>query len=117
MRILFVLPLLAFASMCPAAKESAENIQATQPPEDGFYLKRLDFEGIPIKAHVDVSDEALAAAKARLAMMLDKLPGVRRRLRDAGAELHIIGKKSGHLRPAGAPPSQRQAIRQDPNRG
>ena len=29
------------------------------PPEQGFFSKRLDYEGIPIKAHADVADEAL----------------------------------------------------------
>ncbi len=39
-----------------------------------------------------MADEALFQARARLAMMLDKLPSVCRRLQKAGAELHIIGR-------------------------
>jgi alpha-glucosidase len=65
---------------------------AIEPPEHGFYSKRLDYEGIPIKAHKDVSDEAIHQARQRLAMMLGKLPGVRWNLKQAGAELHVIGK-------------------------
>ncbi|HEV2971711.1 MAG TPA: hypothetical protein VGY55_17165 [Pirellulales bacterium] len=74
--------------------DSGQNskIQAIDPPERGFYSKLLHYDGIPIKAHADVSDEALIQAKARLAMMLEKLPAVRHNLRTAGAELHIIGK-------------------------
>jgi hypothetical protein len=67
-------------------------IRAIEPPERGFYLKLLDYDGIPIKAHADVSDEALIQARARLAMMLEKVPAVRQNLRTTGGELHIIGK-------------------------
>ena len=70
----------------------AVKIGALDPPEQGFFSKLLDYEGIPIKAHKDVSDEALHQARARLAMMLDKLPDVRRRMAKAGAQLHIIGR-------------------------
>ncbi len=69
-----------------------EQIVLIDPPEQGFFSKRLDYEGIPIKAHRDVADEALWAGRQRLEMMLDKVPSVRRRLRAAGAELHIIGR-------------------------
>jgi len=69
-----------------------EGIRAIDPPEQGFYSKLYDYDGIPIKAHKDVSDEALIQARGRLAMMLDKLPNVTANLRAAGAELHIIGK-------------------------
>ncbi|MBM3882869.1 MAG: zinc-dependent peptidase [Verrucomicrobia bacterium] len=67
-------------------------IMAIDPPEGGFYAKRLDYEGIPIKAAAEVVDEALFAARDRLALMLEHLPSVRARLRAAGAELHIIGR-------------------------
>ena len=77
-----------------AAGRSAETreIVPIDPPEKGFFSKRLDYEGIPIKAHQCVADEALHQARARLAMMLDKLPDTRCRLEKAGAELHIIGR-------------------------
>jgi hypothetical protein len=74
------------------ANRPAGEIRPLNPPEGGFYSKVLDYDGIPIKAHKDVSDEALYEAKARLSMMLDKLPTVRANLRSAGAELHIIGR-------------------------
>jgi hypothetical protein len=75
----------------PAAAADGE-IVAIDPPEKDFFYKRLDYEGIPIKAHKDVADEALYAAKSRLSTMLGNLPTVRQHLRDARAELHIIGR-------------------------
>ena len=62
------------------------------PPEKEFFSKRLDYEGIAIKAPAEVVDEALFEAHARLSMLLKNLPAVRENLRDAGAELHIIGR-------------------------
>jgi hypothetical protein len=69
-----------------------EKIVLIDPPEKDFFSKKLDYEGIPIKAHKDVSDEALFAAKSRISMMLKNLPAVREKLRKAKAELHIIGR-------------------------
>jgi hypothetical protein len=69
-----------------------DKIIAIDPPEKDFFSKLLDYEGIPIKAPKEVADEALFAAKARLSMMLVNLPEVRSSLRQAGAELHIIGR-------------------------
>ncbi len=68
------------------------SIQAIDPPEGGFFAKRLDYEGIVIKAPTNVVDEALFAAYGRLSMMLTNLPTVRAKLKAAGAELHIIGR-------------------------
>ncbi len=67
-------------------------VMTLDPPEQGFFAKRLDYEGIPIKASAVVVDEALFAAHGRLSMMLSNLPSVRVNLRQAGAELHIIGR-------------------------
>jgi hypothetical protein len=67
-------------------------IELLSPPEHGFYSKLLEYEGIPIKAHQDVADEALWQARQRLSMMLSNLPAVRANLRLAKAELHIIGR-------------------------
>jgi hypothetical protein len=67
-------------------------ITIIDPPESGFYAKRLDYEGILIKAPTNVVDEALFAARDRLSMMLSNLPNVRVKLHAAGAELHIIGR-------------------------
>jgi len=79
----------ALASDSPSTQGAIRNID---PPEKGFYSKLFDYDGIPIKAHKDVADEALIAARDRLAMMMDKLPNVRENLRAAHAELHIIGR-------------------------
>lgn len=67
-------------------------ITTIDPPEAGFFAKRLDYLGIVIKAPTNVVDEALFAARERLAMMLTNLPSVAAKLRKAGAELHIIGR-------------------------
>ena len=63
-----------------------------EPPEREFFSKRLDYDGIPIKAHVVVSDAALYAARDRLEALLKHLPRIRARLVAAGVELHIIGQ-------------------------
>lgn len=88
---------LLLAGLAPAwtdeATRSAETVIARiDPPEHGFYAKRLDYDGIAIKASTNVVDDALVAARDRLSMMLGDVPGVRARLREAGAELHIIGR-------------------------
>jgi hypothetical protein len=82
----------ASASYASACREGAAQITVLDPPEHGFFSKRLEYEGIPIKAHADVVDEALWAAHERLSRMLTNLPSVRARLRTAGAALHIIGR-------------------------
>lgn len=90
-----MLPLLFESSELFANGHSETNppaIAVINPPERGFFAKRLDYDGIPIKASSDVVDAALFAARDRLAMMLSNVPSVRMRLREAGAELHIIGR-------------------------
>jgi hypothetical protein len=72
--------------------QRADRITILDPPEKDFFSKLLEYDGIAIKAHKDVSDEALFAARDRLAMMLGNLPAVRANLRKAKAELHIIGR-------------------------
>ncbi|HUD83329.1 MAG TPA: hypothetical protein VMQ67_07490, partial [Candidatus Saccharimonadales bacterium] len=62
------------------------------PPENDFFSKAIYFQGIPIKSSKEVVDEALVAARDRLAIMLTNLPGVCENLRSAHAELHIIGR-------------------------
>ncbi|MGD0517414.1 MAG: hypothetical protein ABSA26_07755 [Thermoguttaceae bacterium] len=69
-----------------------DKIIVVDPPEKKFFSKVLDYQGIPIKAHKDVADEALFAARDRLSAMLVNLPDVRLSLHKAGAELHIIGR-------------------------
>ncbi len=97
-----LIALLLFNSLClvisfddcqaPSKPAIEDNVMPIDPPEKGFFSKRLDYNGIPIKAHEVVSDEALFAAKRRLATLLDKIPVAAENLKDAGAELHIIGK-------------------------
>ena len=72
--------------------DAKAEIQRISPPEKDFFSKRLDYRGIPIKAHEVVSDDAMREAWQRLDMMLLPQPGVVARLVKAGAELHIIGK-------------------------
>ena len=71
-------------------------IQVVDPPEKDFFSKRLDFEGIPIKAHQVVSDEAMRAGYERLQTMFARLGPYREKvlknLTQAGVELHIIGR-------------------------
>jgi len=79
----------------PAA-DAAPRIVRIDPPEQEFFSKRLDFHGIPIKAHAVVADEALQAAYGRLSMLFSNLlvrqPMLPANLAGAGAELHIIGR-------------------------
>lgn len=67
-------------------------IVALDPPEEGFFSKKLDFHGVPIKAHAVVADEAMYEANRRLELLLANLPEVISNLAAAGAELHIIGR-------------------------
>jgi hypothetical protein len=67
-------------------------IRPIDPPEQGFYAKVLEYDGIPIKAPAVVADRALQVARERLTRLLGQLPDARYNLRMAGAELHIIGK-------------------------
>jgi hypothetical protein len=81
-----------------AAPDAAGQRQITRldPPEQDFFSKRLDFHGIPIKAHQVVVDEAFYAAHDRLSLLfsnlLPKQPMVLSNLVARGADLHIIGR-------------------------
>jgi len=83
---------VAWSSGDQEVKAARPAIRIVDPPEQGFYSKVLDFHGIPIKAHMVVSDEALYAAYDRLSLQLKNLPVVVANLAAAGAELHIIGR-------------------------
>ncbi len=76
----------------PPSPTDRGKIVLMEPPEKGFFSKLLDYDGIPIKAHKDVADEALFEAKNRLWTMLHRIPTVHANLKTAGAELHIIGR-------------------------
>lgn len=84
---------LIFAGALVAATPAwcASNVERLEPPEQGFYAKRVQYAGIAIKSHASVDDRALIAARGKLARMLGPLPIVRANLAAAGAELHIIG--------------------------
>jgi alpha-glucosidase len=97
LNLMLLLVMAAARGLAPAQPEeppvaSRPTIATIDPPESGFYAKRLDYEGIVIKAPTNVVDESLFAARARLSMMLTNLPSARAKLRAAGAELHIIGR-------------------------
>jgi hypothetical protein len=80
------------AAVSPGSAPARPLVRVIDPPEEGFFAKRLDYEGIPIKAPANVVDEALFAARERLSIMMSNLPSVRAKLRAAGAELQIIGR-------------------------
>jgi len=81
----------ALASSC----RSSPSVEAIDPPEQGFYGKRLRYAGIQIKAHGSVDDRALVAARDKLERMLRSNPFVGANLVAAGAELHVIGAEQG----------------------
>ena len=87
---------IAFLLAAVLTAQAIPKIVAIDPPEKDFFSKRLDFHGIPIKAHKVVADEALYAAYGRLALMftnlLVKQPMVLSNLVTTGAALHIIGR-------------------------
>jgi alpha-glucosidase (family GH31 glycosyl hydrolase) len=91
---------LVIATVLVAAVEGSTQagpkIEIIDPPEKEFFSKRLDFHGIPIKAHAVVTNEALYVAYGRLALMftnlLSRQPMVLSNLVAAGAALHIIGR-------------------------
>lgn len=65
-------------------------IARIDPPEYG-YFSRVTFVGdIPVKAHADVCDEAMAEAAFRIGRLLQHLPVVHDNLARRGAEHHII---------------------------
>lgn len=98
--ILAMLLVLAAAAACSeveaAPPSGLPRITIIEPPEKAFFSKRLDFHGIPIKAHQCVADEALSAAYDRLTLLFSGLlarqPAVLSNLVVRGAELHIIGR-------------------------
>jgi len=74
------------------AADAAIPIGRIDPPEQGFFSRVLMSDGIPIKAHKDVSDAAMREAARRINRLLKDVPVVRRNLAAQGAEHHIIGK-------------------------
>jgi alpha-glucosidase len=95
---LLILGLILFGAINHAHAQTTNKPAIIQihPPEKSFFSKQLDFHGIPIKAHHDVSDSALDAAYNRLSLLftnlLIKQPSALSNLVAAGAELLIIGR-------------------------
>jgi hypothetical protein len=84
--------LLAVPLLGASARSERPPLRVLDPPEQGFFARELEYEGIPIKAPAVVADQALYVARDRLERLLQKLPDAVYNLRVAGAELHIIGK-------------------------
>ncbi|HEY3414934.1 MAG TPA: hypothetical protein VGM51_18020 [Armatimonadota bacterium] len=87
--------LILMATVTGAAMASAPGdhaIKRIDPPEQGFYAKEIDCDGILIKAPAEVSDAAILEAARRISRVLEHIPVVRRNLAAVGAEHHIIGK-------------------------
>ena len=86
-----VLSVLACTTPVLTVAQAPGPVESIDPPEQGFYAKRLRYAGIEIKAHASTEDRALIAAREKLERMLRSTPSVRANLAAAGAELHIIG--------------------------
>lgn len=84
--------MLASIALFATISLAKDEIKPIDPPEDGFYAKVLNCDGIPIKASKEVSDAAFVEAAKRLRSLWKKQPNVLFNLVKAGGELHIIGK-------------------------
>ncbi len=104
-----------FAAWAIAA-ESEQPIKILLPPQQDFYAKMLDCDGIVIRAHKDVADQALREACLHLSMIMEKQPNVQWNLKMAGAEVHIIGRHQTasdlpeNRRPEPKPSQEKQAL-------
>ncbi|MBM3475466.1 MAG: hypothetical protein FJX75_19550 [Armatimonadetes bacterium] len=83
--------LLTFVA-CSAWPQVMGEIERLDPPQQGFYGKRLVIQGIPILAHETVSDAALEEAARRIDRQLGRAPEIAANLARLGAEMHLIGK-------------------------
>jgi hypothetical protein len=68
-------------------------VDRIDPPERGFYAKKVVWRSLVIKAGDVVADEALFIARDRMKKMLERSPAVVENLVREGAELHLIGKR------------------------
>jgi len=82
----------ACASVPPSPEGSLPTIGAIDPPLHGFFSRQVVCRGIPVRAHADVSDQALYEVWLRMEMMLREIPVAARNMREAGVELRVIGK-------------------------
>lgn len=94
--LLAMIPRAVNAGMSGTTNDTPPAITILDAPEQGFFSKRLSFQGIPIKANQVVSDEAMDEAWQRVSRMLSDLaakqPMLMSNLVASGVELHIIGQ-------------------------
>jgi hypothetical protein len=79
----------------PSTSEVANHkfpIITLTPPLRDFFSKKIDVDGIPILAHQDVSDEAIAIAAQKFWGMVKNQPEWRIGIARSGFEIHIIGR-------------------------
>src|SRR5689334_7708727 len=69
----------------------APPIERIDPPEQGYYTKRVWYGRIPIEADITTSDEALVAASERLRLLFDHAPRLRANMEAVHYEVHLIG--------------------------
>jgi len=86
------LALLFMLNACGAWPQVMGEIERLDPPQQGFYGKRIVARGIPILAHESVSDAALDEAARRIDRQLGRAPEIAANLAHLGAEMHLIGK-------------------------
>jgi len=70
-------------------------VSTTKPPVEGFFVKLVNCDGLPIRSSANVDDTALVLACGKVRKMLQNLPEARKAMISAGAELHIIGDREG----------------------
>ena len=68
------------------------SITPINPPEQGFFSKKMSFGRIQIKAPAVVADAALISAYDHVATELAHIPGVYQQMASRGVQVHIIGK-------------------------
>ena len=91
--IVGVLTLVGIVSCSPMPQYGRDpRVLRVEPPESGFFSKRLDCAGIAIESSSVVPDTALAIACDRISRMLEHLPNVRANLVFSGAAFHVIGR-------------------------
>lgn len=95
--------LFSWAGYCGHSARSSDGgggalppgVERVEPPLAGFFGKRLAAgRGIDVRAHADVSDEALVEARRLVRKVVQRLPtAVVDNMRSAGAEVRVLGEK------------------------
>jgi hypothetical protein len=65
-------------------------VKSINPPLNHFFAKTLDCDGIPVRSSAAVHDTAIILGCGKIRILLAHLPDARKRLHNAGAELHIL---------------------------